>query len=135
MGHQEFYTTLAQVYPVLLLALLWDSRYLDSLREQRRLSRADDPVDGVHFWTKARVRVYTIVLAFVLIGGLGATVFALAGLYGDSAPLRAALTAALLITLATLLVRVWGEVVRATSTGPVARAAPVEPGDADRPVE
>ncbi|WP_125617928.1 hypothetical protein [Actinomadura sp. WAC 06369] len=47
MGHQEFYTTLAQVFPVLLLALLWDSRYLERLREQERRSRAADPVDGV----------------------------------------------------------------------------------------
>ncbi|MFC0041324.1 hypothetical protein [Actinomadura rayongensis] len=118
MGHQEFYTTLAQVYPVLLLALLWDSRYLDGLREQERRSRAEDPVHGVHFWTKGRVRVYTIVLAFLLVCGLGACVLGLAGLFGDSAVLRGLLAGTLVLALVTLLVRVYAEVVRATRASP-----------------
>jgi hypothetical protein len=46
----NFYPTLAQVLPVLLLALIWDSAYLIRLRRQRRPLRRDDPA-GVWFWT------------------------------------------------------------------------------------
>ncbi|MFD0899793.1 hypothetical protein [Actinomadura sediminis] len=118
MDHGEFYTTLAQVFPVLLLALLWDSRYLERLREQERRSRDADPVDGVRFWTKGRVRAYTILLALLNITGLGVTVLALSGLYGDSAPLRTALAIILITSLLTLFVRVWGQVVWATREPP-----------------
>lgn len=103
---------------MLLLALLWDSRYLERLREQERRSRDADPVDGVRFWTKGRVRAYTILLALLNITGLGATVLALSGLYGDSTPLRAALAAILITSLLTLFVRVWGQVVWATREPP-----------------
>ncbi|WUH98455.1 hypothetical protein OHR68_33895 [Spirillospora sp. NBC_00431] len=114
MQHQEFYTTLAQVYPVLLLALLWDSRYLENLRGQERRRRSDDPVDGVKFWTKGRVRAYTILLTALIIVGLGTVVLALAGLFGDSVVLRAFLAGTVVLALATLLVRVWAQVVVAT---------------------
>ncbi|SNS13069.1 hypothetical protein [Actinomadura mexicana] len=114
MKHQEFYTTLAQVYPVLLLALLWDSRYLENLRVRERRHRRDDPVDGVWFWTKGRVRAYTIVLTVLILGGLGTVVLGLAGLFEDSVVLRTSLGGTFVLTLVTLLVRVWGQVVVAT---------------------
>ncbi|OLT36897.1 hypothetical protein BJF79_30560 [Actinomadura sp. CNU-125] len=99
---------------MLLLALLWDSRYLERLREQERRSRDADPVDGVRFWTKGRVRAYTILLALLNISGLGATVLALSGLYGDSVPLRTGLSLVLITSLVTLFIRVWGQVTWAT---------------------
>jgi hypothetical protein len=115
MAHHEFYTTIAQIYPVLLLALLWDSRYLENLHTQPRPSRQQDPVNGVRFWTKRRVRVYTIALTLMIVAGLGAAILTLAGVLTDTAPLRLLLIGSLLLTLATLVVRVWGEVTRASS--------------------
>ncbi|MFI0405733.1 hypothetical protein [Actinomadura sp. 3N508] len=114
MGHGEFYTTIAQVFPVLLLALLWDSRYLENLRVRPRPSRRDDPVNGVWFWTKGRVRVYVITVSVVIVTGLAAAVSALAGILPDSAILRILLVGALLLTLVTLVVRIWTEVTHAS---------------------
>ncbi|WP_165964368.1 hypothetical protein [Actinomadura sp. KC216] len=114
MGHGEFYTTIAQVFPVLLLALLWDSQYLENLRVRPRPSRREDPVNGVWFWTKSRVRVYVITVSIVIVAGLGAAVSALAGILPDSAVLRFLLLGALLLTLVTLVVRIWAEVTHAS---------------------
>ena|ERR1700754_2143999 len=41
-----FYATMAQVLPVLLLAPVWESRYLENLPNEERRSRRDDPRDG-----------------------------------------------------------------------------------------
>lgn len=38
----DFYSTAAQVFPVILLALIWESRYLEKLHLERRLSRRED---------------------------------------------------------------------------------------------
>jgi hypothetical protein len=63
--YRDFYATIAQVLPVLLLALMWDSAYLLRLRRQHRPHRRTDP-NGVWFWTKPRVRAYTLVVAAVV---------------------------------------------------------------------
>ena len=44
----NYYATVAQVLPVLLLAFLWDSGFLQRLRDQRRPTRRTDP-HGVWF--------------------------------------------------------------------------------------
>jgi hypothetical protein len=46
----DLYSTAAQVIPVLLLALAWDSKYLDRLR--------DEPRESV-FWRKPRVAIWS----------------------------------------------------------------------------
>lgn len=126
--YRDFYTTLAQVLPVLLLALIWDSRYLDQVRRQQRPSRRVDPAGG-YFWTKPRVRAYSLTVASVIVVELAVVVFVLAGALPDSTVLRTVLVAGLVLSLATLLFRVVVDVVDATRPEPpgpaaVASAAP-----------
>jgi hypothetical protein len=110
----NFYATLAQVLPVLLLALMWDSAFLVRLRRQQRLPRRVDP-GGVRFWTKSRVRVYTLAVAGEVIISLAVTMLVLAGLVPDSRALRMTLMAGLMLLLATLLTRLSVDIIRATT--------------------
>ena len=129
----NFYPTLAQVLPVLLLALIWDSAYLIRLRRQRRPLRRDDPA-GVWFWTKPRVRVYILVVTGAAITSIAIIMLVLAGLIPDSLGLRIALSAGLILLLATLAVRIGADVIRATSATPPPAEndqAPATPGPAD----
>jgi len=111
--NRDFYSTMAQVLPVLLLALVLDSNYLSLLRKQTRVSRRID-ADGVWFWTKPRVRIYSIFVATILIAAIAGSLLVLAGLLGDSYWLRIALLAALGMSLTTLLVRITFAVIAAT---------------------
>ncbi|HEY6424737.1 MAG TPA: hypothetical protein VIY28_16130 [Pseudonocardiaceae bacterium] len=111
---RDFYATMAQVLPVLLLALVWDSNYLQRLRKQPRALRRDDPVGGVLFWTKPRVRVYSFVITGLLVARIGVSLLVLADVLGDAAWLRLGLVGALLLSLVTLLVRISADVVAAT---------------------
>jgi hypothetical protein len=121
----NFYPTLAQVLPVLLLALIWDSAYLVRLRRQRRPSRRNDPA-GVWFWTKPRVRAYILTVTSETIASIAITMLVLAGLIPNSLGLRVALSAGLILLLATLAVRITVDVIRATS-------APPPPAEPDHP--
>lgn len=112
--YRDFYGALAQVLPVLLLALMWDSAYLERLRQQRRTPRALGP-GGVRFWTKPRVRAYTLLVAGVVIACIGAAVLVLAGVLADSRALRIALSASTVLVLLTLLVRISVDVIDATT--------------------
>jgi hypothetical protein len=120
----NFYPTLAQVLPVLMLALIWDSAYLMRLRRQRRPLRRDDPA-GVFFWTKPRVRAYILIVAGETIVCLAVTMLVLAGIIPNSPGLRITLCAGLILLLATLGVRISVDVIRATST----TAQPPESGE------
>ena len=113
----NFYPTLAQVFPLLLLAFVWDSGFLARLRRQRRLHRKDDPA-GVRFWTKPRVRVYTLLVTGVAVIATGVTVFVLAGVIPDSFALRLALSCGLALVLLTLLTRITIDVLWATQAVP-----------------
>jgi hypothetical protein len=104
---------MAQVLPVLLLALLWDSDYLSRLRRQQRPSRRVDPA-GVWFWTKPRVRIHMLFVTTVLIAGIAVSLFVLAGVLADAAWLRGVLVAGLLLALVSLLVRIGSDIVLAT---------------------
>jgi hypothetical protein len=117
----DFYTTMAQVLPLLLLALIWDSSFLDRLRGQRRPLRRVDP-SGVLFWTKPRVRAYTLSVATVVIVLTGVCVLELAGFIPNSFALRVVMSCGLALVLGTLLTRVWYDVLGATSA-PSERAA------------
>ena len=105
---------MAQVLPLLLLALIWDSAYLDRLRGQSRRKRSEDPA-GVRFWTKPRVRAYTLFVAAVVVAGTAVTVFELGGMIPDSIGLRIALTFALVVVLGTLMARIYFDVMAATA--------------------
>jgi hypothetical protein len=102
---------------LLLLALIWDSAYLERLRGQRRRKRSEDP-SGVRFWTKPRVRAYIIFVAVLVVIATAITLFVLGGMIPDSLGLRIALSLALIVVLATLLTRIYNEVISATATGP-----------------
>jgi hypothetical protein len=111
---RDFYATTAQVLPLLLLALVWDSDYVRRLRKQSRVLRGADPVAGVLFWTKPRVRVYTLVVTGLLVAGIGVSVLVLAGVLGDAAWLRFGVVGVLLLSLVTLFVRISADVITAT---------------------
>jgi hypothetical protein len=126
---QDFYTTMAQVLPVVLLALVWDSKYLERLRAEKRISRWAEPHGDVWFWTKPRVRTYSIVVFGALTAGIAITMAILAGVLPPWTALRIGLLVVLGVGLATLAVRILVDVVLATSSEP----KPAEPdaGEAD----
>lgn len=111
----SFYTTLAQILPVLLLALIWDSAYLTRLSHQRRPLRRDDPA-GIWFWTKPRVRAYILTVTGATVVSIATIMVVLAGLIPDSFSLRIVLLAGLALLLVTIAVRIAVDVIRATST-------------------
>jgi len=125
----DFYSTLAQVLPVLLLAFIWDSGFLMRLRQQRRPRRTVDS-EGVWFWTKPRVRVYTLLVTGAVTVSIAISVLVLAGEIPDSRGLRAVLSAGLVLVLATLMTRITIDVLWATTPGRKPRSDQV-PGKAD----
>ncbi|QLQ37515.1 hypothetical protein [Micromonospora robiginosa] len=129
----DLYATAAQVLPVLLLALIWESRFLDRLREQNRRLRRDDPA-GVLFWTRPRVRAYSLFIVATIMAGTGLAVLVLAEAVPDGPVPRAVLTVCVLLALATLFTRVVVDVVSATGPEPVGRDAtpPTDPRDEPR---
>ena len=119
----DYYTTTAQILPLLLLALIWDSSFLDRLRGQPRRPRRVDP-SGVLFWTKPRVRAYTLFVAVVVLGSTAVSIFELAGFIPDSFTLRVVLACLLGLVLATIMTRIWYDVIAATASAPPAESAP-----------
>jgi hypothetical protein len=113
----DFYSTMAQVLLLLLLALIWNSSYLDRVRGQRRPKRSEDSA-GVRFWTKPRVRVYILFVTAVVIVSSAITMLVLGGMFPDSFALRVVLMCALAVPLGTLLYRVWYDVIAATAIQP-----------------
>jgi hypothetical protein len=111
---RDFYTTAAQVLPVLILALVWETRYLERLRQQPRRLRRLHPDGDVWFWTKSRVRAYSITLSGLLVAGTAAAILVLAGALTDTAIMRAVISAAVGLALITLMIRVAGDVLEAT---------------------
>jgi hypothetical protein len=126
----DFYVTVATILPVLLLALIWDSRSLENVRQQERKLRKDDAANGVLFWTKRRFRLYTLFVATVIVIALGLCIFELGGAIPNRLPLRVFLMAAVVLTLATLLTRIWVDVIAATvePVPPPAELAAVDAG-------
>ncbi|NDU75235.1 hypothetical protein GWI34_21790 [Actinomadura sp. DSM 109109] len=111
---RDFYATMAQVLPVLLLALIWESRYLQELRGENRVTRRHDPVNGVRFWTKPRVRIYGFTATGAIVVATVLCFLVLAGVLHDGAWLRAAVMCGLAVALASLLFRICVELVKAT---------------------
>jgi hypothetical protein len=122
-GHSNFYSSLAQILPLLLLAFIWESGFLARLRRQRRLRR-NAGVMGVLFWTKPRVRVYTLAVASIVLGSTAVTMFVLAGMIPDSGALRIVLSAGLVLVLLTLLTRITVDVLWATASIPTSDRPP-----------
>ena len=110
---RDLYETVAQVLPVLLLALVFESRHLERLRREPRRLRRDDPA-GVRFWSKSRSRVYLLSVAVIVLGDMGLCVLMLAGGVTDSVPLRAVVVTGVMLALVTLLFRISVDVLDAT---------------------
>jgi hypothetical protein len=122
----DFYMTIATMLPVLLLALIWDSRAMENIRLQDRQLRKDDPVHGVWFWTKRRVRIYTLVVATVIVTAVGLSVLRISGVLSNTLPLRIFMLASVALTLGTLLTRIWVDVIAATASPPAPGDVPPE---------
>lgn len=116
--HDDFYTTLSQVLGVLVLSLMWDSQYLHRLTRQDRTR--------VLFWTKPRVRIYSLIVASFLIAGIGAAMGVLADFLDDTTPLRIGLFGVLGLGLVTLLTRLSADIITATRMPPAPPAPPEE---------
>jgi steroid 5-alpha reductase family enzyme len=114
---RDFLSSAAQVIPVLMLALVWESRFLKHLSENPCRLRRDDPAGGVLFWTKSRVRVwimFTVLVAVaVAVAVLMLAMLVLAGAVGDSIALRALVLSGLALVLTSLLMRAVGDIVQA----------------------
>ncbi len=102
---RDFYSTLAQVLPFLILAICWDSKYLDRLRNQDRKD---------HLWTKSRVRIFGIVVCGTTVGEIAVVFLVLAGVLADGTLLRVLLLLGLALLLGTLLTRLCVDIVDAT---------------------
>jgi hypothetical protein len=106
----DFYATLAQILPVLLLTLVWDRAYLDELRTRTSTD--------VVFWTPSRVRWYSLALTAVLVLAVVVCLCVLAGVVIDGWLLRGVLIVVAGLGLMTLVVRVGAGVLRATAPPP-----------------
>jgi Kef-type K+ transport system membrane component KefB len=98
--YSNFYATAAQVLPVLLLALIWQ--------------------------TNPRVRVYAMTVVTVALASLMICLLVLAGLVPDSIGLRLAIIVGLALASGSLLYRMWNEIRDATSPGPDESPVPGE---------
>lgn len=112
---RDFYATMVQVLPVLLIALVFDSGYLKRLRTQRRQRKTRSNRDGdVLIWTKPLVRVYGLTVTAILILDILLCVVMLADYLPDSVGLRAAVMGGAALVAVTLLFRIWFDIIHAT---------------------
>ena len=81
--HDDFYTTLAQVLPVLLLAFIWDSAYLERLRGQEPAD-AGSGSRGRPVLNESRVRPFTLFVAALVVASIAITMLQLAASSPDS---------------------------------------------------
>lgn len=125
--NSNFYSTAAQVLPIILLALLWESGYLEKVHLQRRRPRREDPEHGVLFWTKPRVRVYALTVTTATLACLVACMVVLAGLVPDSVGLRAVIVAGIVLESASLLYRIWNDIWDATAPAGDPASPPADP--------
>jgi hypothetical protein len=114
--HTEFYATVAQIIPVLLLALLWESAYLDRLRAEPRPARGRGT--SGYFWTKPRIRAFILSVTTAVMLALFTDVLVLVGVVSDTPFVRGVVVAGLVIVMGTLFFRIWVDVVRATHPDP-----------------
>lgn len=109
----DFYSAMAQVLPVLLLAIVWESKYLDRLKTESRPSRAANG-ERAWFWTKRRVRAYACFITTIITLAIGVNALVLANGLPDTRGLRIAVIASLALTLGTLITRLWVDIFDAT---------------------
>lgn len=130
---RDYYATSAQVLPILLLALLWDSRFLENVATESRAARRHDPEKGVLFWTRRRVRIYSLVVATAITINTGICLLVLVGLVGDSPLVRGLVLSGTALALGTLLTRAYVEIIKATGSLPPPTDERTEPAAPQNP--
>ncbi|TQC47404.1 hypothetical protein EEB14_20855 [Rhodococcus sp. WS4] len=106
----DFYSTAAQIIVVLLLALVWESKYFEEFETLTPVEHA-----ARHFWTKCRVRVYSLSIITFVITALGVAITVLAGFLDDDALVwRIWVFAAIVVALLALLSRMWIDILKRT---------------------
>jgi hypothetical protein len=103
---RDFYATLAQVFPVLMLAVVWESAFLEKLRVQDR--------SRMRFWSRRRVRVWTITIVAITVGEIALIAVVLVDWVPDAWPIRAVVLAGLACVLGTILTRAIVDILEAT---------------------
>jgi hypothetical protein len=98
---------LAQVFPVLMLAVVWESAFLEKLRTQDR--------SAMRFWTKRRVRAWTITIVAITVGEIGLITLVLANVVPDGWLTRALVIGGLACVLGTILTRAIVDITEATT--------------------
>ena len=111
----DFYGTTAQVIPVLLLALIWESGYLERLKKQDR--------SKYRFWRKPRVRVWGIFMALAALGAEAVMMLVLADVVERGTIPRWIGLVGLGVLIGSLVVRLITDVLDATDE---AQAVPVQ---------
>jgi len=101
----DFYATTAQVIPVLLLALIWESKYLDSLK---------DPTRTAWFWKKTQVRIWALFMSVAAVAGEVAALLVLADIVDPGDVPRWIAIVGLASLLGSLLVRLTTDILDAT---------------------
>jgi hypothetical protein len=130
---RDYYATMAQVFPVLLLAFAAEGRYLDRLKREPRTRRRPDGSGDVRFWLKPRVRRFTFFVVGVIVVDIVLAVLVLADVVPESSFTRYFLLVGLALIVGTLAVRMCADVADATTepapppTGP----PPVPPSGPD----
>jgi hypothetical protein len=104
----EFYATAAEMFPVLFLAIAWDSGYFKSLK-----GRTDDKA---WFWKRRQIRWFGIVLCTWNILSIVVALLVLAGLAPDWIVLRLLVMVGLVVSAGTLLYRIYAALRDATKT-------------------
>jgi hypothetical protein len=102
----DFYGTTAQVIPVLLLALIWESGYLDRLKKQDR--------SNYKFWKKSRVRKWGIFMAVSALSAEAAMMLVLADVIDEGTIPRWIGLVGLGVLIGSLVVRLITDVLDAT---------------------
>jgi hypothetical protein len=113
LARVDFYGTTAQVIPVLLLALMWDSGYMERLARDER--------GTVRFWTKPKVRIWGLIMATTAMAGEAAVLLVLADIVpaGDIPKWVALVGLAALV--GSMVVRLFADVIVATGAPPALR--------------
>jgi protein-S-isoprenylcysteine O-methyltransferase Ste14 len=93
----DFYANTAQVLAIVLLALVWDSRYFDKLDQSRQNAR---------FWKPRIVRIYSVPVAILVILALALCLAVLAGVFTNSTWTRVFVGVGLGFALGSLLFRI-----------------------------
>jgi hypothetical protein len=108
---RDLYATIAQVLPVIVLALIFDTRYFD------RLGAEDDPAATVaehKIWKLSVIRWYTPVVAFIILADTAFCLVVLTNLVTDATWTRWVAVAGAGVALGNLFGRIWIIVDRAT---------------------